>query len=190
MNFTRWNSPQYWEAIYSGGYKPYPPGDFSKRITFYRTLSEPILIVGCALGHYVKALRDEGVEAWGVESSSYLWDEVGVICPDLIARSDIRDVEGTEREFRRLGCDLDFNTVVTEDMINGYWGDDLDDVLDGCDAFGSDTVRFKVTHLVSTRGRDSSMFWKPLAEWESVRPSHRWVEASRPLRGLNVEDVK
>lgn len=124
------------------------------------------LVVGCAYGFLIETLIDEGIDAYGVDSSPYIFETI-----EEQARPDVR----ARITHGRCGPDLGlYDWVVDEDAANSHADEELHDFYSALESCVS--KRERVVHFV-TPGLygDSSINWKSFPDWVATEPSHQWI---------------
>lgn len=128
------------------------------------TPGDRVLVVGCAFGFLVEQLVDRGVDAWGVDTSPFIYDAM-----TDETRCDIRLRIFSENPYEEV------DWVIDEDAANSHSDDELDEFY----RYMEDLVPSgRVIHLVTPGDHgDSAVNWKSLEEWRATAPDHHWIDA-------------
>lgn len=116
------------------------------------------LDIGCACGILVKALRDRGAEAWGIEVSDYAL--ANSCAPEWVRKGDIRQIPFPDGFF----------DVAHSQAVMGYFPEsDVELAITECKRVGSQQF-----HSIDTNCRVPEAgykFMRPLEYWREVFPN-------------------
>lgn len=87
---------------------PLPDATYDKRARLFYYYPEPILVVGCGFGGLVRAFRDLGKQAWGVDASQWCIDNREKRASNRVFKFDILDL--SDWTLGHMG------TVISEDL--------------------------------------------------------------------------
>jgi SAM-dependent methyltransferase len=137
-------------------YTCYPPPDkvYDKRARLFRYYPEPFLVVGCGFGGLVRALRDLGKQAWGIDASRWAIDNRDKRVERQVFKFDILDLSNWT-----LG---QMGTVISEDLWPHLADDEVIVAARNCQALAP-----LVVHLVTEQGQadlnyHSTGYWMSL----------------------------
>lgn len=158
----------YGRVFYGEGLEP----RFRARVRLLMDLGmapgDRVLVVGCAYGFLIEALLDEGIDAYGIDSSPYVHDHLREQARPDVAGRIVRGTPGPE-----LGS---YDWVVDEDAANSQTDDELAGFHAALEACAPSKAR--VVHMVSCGAYgDSAVNWKDLEGWRATAPDHHWFDA-------------
>ena len=141
-----------------------------------------VLVVGSAYGYLVEALKDAGVNAWGMDNAPYIHTTL-----DQHRRNDVSVMNADMRtvrwqDVRGATGDRYFDCVITEDVVTCYTDAELPALLNACEAFlRTGRPRSLIVHMFSPDVDLTAIGGAPartLEQWATVRPAHSWVSVS------------
>jgi len=146
-----------------------------------------VLVVGCGYGALIAYLIDAGINTYGLEPGSWIWDNINDFQPEAAVRAVMGDDwvgSGTEKATLNalgFGGNARFTFVVDEDAAPAHTDAELPAFISGLEDRLQGNARGRIIHIVSVmdieRGPgDSSQNWKTLADWKAVEPAHTWVD--------------
>lgn len=128
------------EKDYQGGpiYTVYPPPSevYAKRANLFRYYPDPILVVGCGFGGLVQELENLGKKVYGIDASPYAVENR---VSKRVKQGDILCINDAVW--------LDFNTVITEDLLPCLTDQEALIVARNCQALAPIVV-----HMVTEQG--------------------------------------
>lgn len=163
------------EAYYNGastGYTRYSPEMWAGTFTFegfargvtsrHGAAGAKVLVCGCALGYSVQALRDQGVDAWGIDLSAYAVSNApAAVAPYLVQGDATTDLDRA-RTAAGLKGRTTFELVIDEDLLTC-----LTDTEAATACGEMRRVGAKVAHRLSVHPL-ADYNTKPLADWRAL----------------------
>ncbi len=145
-----------------------------------------VLIVGSAYGYLLTTLQHAGIDAWGIDSSPWIWEKANKAewargTRERTAQAAV----GSGHEaaaLQAVGAPAAFDWVIDEDAACAHDETEIGAFIDGCEVLCVDPSQ--IVHIVTVlRGLpgDTALTWQSLEEWQATSPSHHWAD-SRELR--------
>ena len=123
VRVTRYELSGYWGGADIFGYSDYPivphhseaNPRYQERadLIVERHPGAVVLVLGCAAGYTVQALREQGVNAFGGDVSQYIIDRAPTDVAPFLSRIDVRSIAQVRGLVRRLSPAL----IFTEDLL-------------------------------------------------------------------------
>ena len=130
-------------------------GDVARWLTAtYFLHGEKVLEIGCAKGFVVKSLRDEGVDAWGIDVSPYA---IGACEPEAVPYLTVGDARTYLTNYHRNEFDYVISLRFMECLTEG----EQTTVIDQCDR----VAKKNQIHVVDEAPNSSFYIVKPLSQW-------------------------
>jgi hypothetical protein len=168
---------------------------FERRLAYLENLGIDgyVLVVGSAFGYLLTMLQHAGIDAWGIDSSPWVWDEAN---KDQWARGTrertAQAAVGSGFEaaaLQSIGAPAVFDWVIDEDAAcahgvvdqfrnsDRYQPSEISTFIDGCEVLCVDPNQ--IVHIVTIRELpgDTALTWLSLEEWQAFAPAHAWVDS-------------
>lgn len=133
---------------------PLPDKVYDKRARLFQFYPEPILVVGCGFGGLVRAFRDLGKEAWGIDAAQYCIDNRDSRVEKRVFRFDILDL--SDWTMGQMGA------VITEDLFPHLTDDEVLVAARNCQALGPFAI-----NMVTEQG-DADLNYQSTGYWMSL----------------------
>ena len=150
---------------------------------------DAVLVVGCAFGFLVERLLDLGFDAYGLDASPYVADNLAAEARDDVvprvltgATLGIDDTAVIAADLEALGAPRQgFHFVIDEDTVSSQADAEVAGFHQACvDLTRSPSRGSQVGHFVTTLPEsgpgDTSLLWRTLDEWAATAPEHWWVD--------------
>ena len=134
---------------------PLPDEVYDKRARLFQFYPEPILVVGCGFGGLVRAFRDLGKEAWGIDASQWAIDNRDKRVEKRVVKFDILDLSDWV-----LG---EMGSVFTEDMLPHLTDDEVLVAARNCQALAPFVI-----NMVTECGEDKGLNYHTTGYWMSL----------------------
>jgi len=115
-----------------------------------------VLEVGCGEGKLIRLLRDEGVEAWGVDIENNMKYDV-----HFIAGVDAKDLPFKDKLF---------DVVVSNDFFEHIAEQDIDKVYNEMSRVGKHVIA-----RISLKEKDNHLTVKPISWWKEKLPGCEFI---------------
>lgn len=138
-------------------YTQYPPPDevYDKRARLFYYYPEPFLVVGCGFGGLVRAFRDLGKQAWGIDASQWAVDNKDSRVGERVFRFDILDL--SDWTLGQMG------TVIGEDLWPHLTDDEVLVAARNCQALAPFVI-----NMVTERGECKHLNYHSTGYWMSL----------------------
>lgn len=150
--------------------------------------ADRILVAGCGLGFLIEAFKDGGhPNVWGIDNSPYVAAKRGTDARGdvLWVEDDIRGGGRVRNALRTMTGANHFRWVVSESVVESYTDAELPPLLDAAESvLTSGQPLSNIIHLFvpldpNASSQDPAFQWRTLAQANTIRPSHSWVDMVR-----------